>query len=267
MTTSGIISVSSFLVTCCLTVIPLCALVIYVGVQRTGITASHSDHFAYHTVINTFVSFAAVTLLGCGVIAALDFMAIVGLFIFCASTFLFMLFDTLTCVERYVAVIHPITYRNLKNVKGVTIRNVAIGCTWLLSFSLTNFMVVKSQSLIIHIFMSVTVSCIAVVFFCSLRVLYVLVRPGPGKVGGAKQQVDQAKLRAFYTIVTILVALLVRFGTNALLSSFYTLAVQTEDSKCHLMFCVVWMNLLGIVVQPLLFLQRAGWFVCCKSKN
>lgn len=207
------------------------------------------------------------TLLGCGVIAGLDLMAFVGLFIFCASTFLFMLFDTLTCVERYVAVIHPITYRNLKHVKGVIIRNVAIGCTWLLSFSLTIFMIAESQSLVVHIFMCVTALCIAVVFFCSLRVLYVLVRPGPGKVGVAKQQVDQAKLRAFYTIATILVVLLVRLGTDTLLSSFYTLAVQTEDSKCHLMFCVVWMNLLGIVVQPLLFLQRAGWFVCCKSKN
>lgn len=270
-TTAGFVSFSSFLVTCCLTVIPLCVLVVYISVQRwwqsSGITASHSDHFAYHAVINTFIGFAGMTLSGGGALAGLNLTVYLGFFIFCASMFVFMFFDTLTCVERYVAVVHPITYRNLKNVKGVTIRNVAIGCAWLLSFSLANFMIVKSKILIVQVFIFVTALCIAVVFFCSLCVLSVLIRPGPGKVGWAKQRVDQSKLRAFYTIVSVLVALLLRFGTNTFLSGFYTSAVPADDAKCPLIFSVVLMALPGSMVQPLLFLQRAGWLVCCKSKN
>lgn len=207
------------------------------------------------------------TLTGCGVIAGLGPMRLVGLYIFCSTNSTLMIFDTLTCVERYVAVVHPITYQNLKNVKGVRIRNAAIGCTWLLSFSLTTVMNVKSPILIAVIFLGFNASCLVIVFFCNLCVLFVLIRPGPGKVGGAKQPGNKSKLRAFYTIVFILTTLLIRLGTNTFLSSFYTSAVPTEDTKCHLILSIMWMTLPGSMVLPLLFVQRAGWFVCCKSNN
>lgn len=271
ITTAGIINFSSFIVSFCLTVIPLCALVIYISVQRcsqsSGIPASHLDHFTYHTIINMFVGLTGITLSGCGLIASANLMFFVGLFMFCSSTLAFMLFDTMICAEHYVAVVHPITYRNLKSVKGATMRNVAIGCVWLLSLLFANFMIVKSQIVVVVMFLGVTALCIAIVFFCSLRVLFVLIRPGPGEVGRAKQKVDQSKLRAFYTIVTILVALLVRFGINAFLGGYYTSAVSTEGTKCHLILSIIWMTLPGSMVQPLLFLQRAQWFVCCKNNS
>lgn len=270
VTTAGIINYSSFFVVCCLTVIPLCALVIHISVQRwlqnSGITASQSDQFTYSIVINTFIGFTGLMLSGCGLIAGLNPMVSVGLFIFCSCTFVVMFFETLTCVERYVAVVHPITYRNSKNVKGSTIRNVAIGCVWLLSFSM-GLMMFKSGILVVIIFLSCTVLCTTIAFFCSLRALFVLIHPAPGKVGGAKQPVDQSKLRAFYTIVIILAVLLVRLVTYTLLSSLYTSTVPTEDAKCHLIQSIVWMSLPGGMVQLLLFLQRAGWFVCCKRNN
>lgn len=268
--TVGIVNFSSFLATCCLTDIPLCALVIFISVQRrllgSGITASHSDHFTYQTIANIFLSFTGMTLTACGVIAGFSLVMFVGLFIFYSTIFTLMFFDTLTCVERYVAVVHPITYRTLKNGKGVRIRNVAIACAWLLSFSLTMFLTVKSKVLISIIFLSFTALCLVIVFICSLCVLLVLVRPGPGEVGGAKHPVDKSKLRAFYTIVIILMALLIRFGANTFLSSFYTSAVTTADAKCHLILSQMWMTLPGSMVLPLLFVQRAVWFVCGKGK-
>lgn len=270
-TSAGIINLSIFLVTCCLFVVPLCGLVIYISVrhwlQNSSITASHSDHFTYQAVINKFLSLIGVILSLSGVAAGLNPMVYVGLFMLSSNTFVLMFFDTLTCMERYVAVIHPITYRNLKNVKGVRVRNAAIGCAWLLSFLITSLMNAKSEVLNAIIFLFVTALCIAIVFFCSLSVLFVLIRPGPGKVVGSKQQLDESKLRAFYTIVIILTVLLLRFGTNLLLSSFYTLPVAAEDTKCHLILSFVWMTLPGSMVQPLLFIQRAGWFACCKSNK
>lgn len=270
MTPAGSINVSCFFVACCLTVIPLCALVIYISVQRwsqsSGMTASHTDSFTNHTVVYILLAFIGMTLIGCGIITALNPMLLVGLIIFCASMFGLMFFDTLICVERYVAVVHPITYRNLKNAKGVVMRNVAIGCVWLLSV-LMSFLMLRSGVLIVIIFLCCTVVCITIAFFCSLCVLFVLIRPGPGKVGWAKPQVDQSKLKAFYTIVIILAMLLVRFVTNTVLSSFYTSAVPSEDTKCHLVMSIVWMSLPGGMVQPLLFLHRAGWLVCGKCNN
>lgn len=178
-----------------------------------------------------------------------------------------MCFNTLTCVERYVAVVHPITYWNLKNAQGVQIKNVVIGCTWLLSYALASFMNVKSDILPVVIFSFITALCIIVVFFCSLSVLLVLIRPGPGRVGGSREQLDKSKLRAFHTIVIILAVLLIMFGTSALLSVLYASGWQAEDTRCHLSLSMVWMTLPVTMVLPVLFLQRAGWFDCCKSNK
>lgn len=269
-TSTGFINFSIFLVTCFLIVVPLCGLVIYISVrqwlQSSSIAASHSDHLTYQTVIHKFLSLIGVILLGCGVVTGLNFVAYVGLFIFCSSTFILMFFDTLTCVERYVAVIHPIPYRNLKNGKGVRIRNAAIGCAWLLSFLITSLMNVKSEILMVITFLFVAALCITIVFFCSLSVLFVLIRPGPGKVGRSKQQLDESKLRAFHTIVFILIVLLLKFGGNVLLSSVYAFPLAAE-ARCNVIMSVMWMTLPGSMVQPLLFIMRAEWFACCKRNK
>ncbi|KAI9531410.1 hypothetical protein NQZ68_041621 [Dissostichus eleginoides] len=88
------------------------------------------------------------------------------------------LFHLLTCVERYLAVVHPITYLGLRQGGGVRIRNISIG----------------------------------------ISVLYVLKRPGPGEVGGNRKRVDQSKQRAFYTILSITGVILLRFGGNLISS-------------------------------------------------
>ncbi|TNN38146.1 hypothetical protein EYF80_051684 [Liparis tanakae] len=95
-TSAGIFSVTAFIVTLLLLILPLCVYVIYLGFQRwrqqrSGTTMSHSDVFTFHMVV-------------------------VELF-----------FHTLTCVERYLAVVHPVTYLGLKKGKGIRLRNISIG--------------------------------------------------------------------------------------------------------------------------------------------
>lgn len=45
-----------------------------------------------------------------------------------------ILFHILTCVERCLAVVHPVPYLRLKNKRGVRIQAVSTGCVWLLRF-------------------------------------------------------------------------------------------------------------------------------------
>lgn len=49
--------------------------------------------------------------------------------------------------------------------------------------------------------------------FCSLSVIFVLIRPGPGKHGGNRERVVQSKKMA-YTIVAILGVLVLRFASG-----------------------------------------------------
>lgn len=181
-----------------------------------------------------------------------------GLFLFCSSLFLFMIFDTLTCVERYLAVNYPITYRNLKNEQGVRIRNVAIGCSWLLSFSFAGFLSINGERIMASVLLPVTVVSLIVVSFCSLCVLCVLIRPGPGEVGQVKQQVDQSKLRAFYTILIILAVMLLRLGATVLMSVLYTALKVGDRNKCGLTQPLFWTNVPATVMTFLHFLQREG---------
>lgn len=93
------------------------------------------------------------------------------------------MFHILTCVECYIAVIHPVTYRGLKNDHRVRIRNVVISCVWLLCLLLMSLRVPKTNLNRYIPLYYILGFALLVTSFCSLSVLRVLVCPGPG--GGA----------------------------------------------------------------------------------
>ena len=99
------------------------------------------------------------------------------------------------------------------------------------------------------------------VFFFSLSVLSTLNRPGPGKRGD-RERVDQSKQRAFYTIVAILGALVLRFIGSLIWAVMFELELST---RCLIMALTSWINLPSSLVLPLLFLHRAGKLLCCKN--
>lgn len=122
------------------------------------------------------------------------------------------MFHVLTCVEHFLAVVHPITYLSLRKKRVIRIRNVIIGCIWLFSFGVTIIMVLENSSLVVDFFL--LTSSMIIMSFCSLSVLCALISPGPGDQGRDQERVDQSKQRAFYTTVVILVVLLLRCACN-----------------------------------------------------
>lgn len=96
--------------------LPLCTFVLYLGhqqwkQQRSFKTASHADIFTYHMaamelifVMGAFLSFGGTNQ---SVIAA------VGSIASLIAYFGEILFHVLTCVEHYLAVVHPIIYMGL----------------------------------------------------------------------------------------------------------------------------------------------------------
>ena len=103
-----------------------------------------------------------------------------------------------------------------------------------------------------------------VMIFCSSSVLCVLIRPGPGDQGGAMQQVDKSKQRAFYTILAILGMLLIRCTWNLF---WIILNLFGVSVNCVVMVSGAWFNLPCSLVLPLLFLHRAGRLACCKDNT
>ncbi|KAJ0006102.1 hypothetical protein NQD34_013375, partial [Periophthalmus magnuspinnatus] len=126
-----------------------------------------------------------------------------------------MLFHSLTCVERYLAVVRPVTYLRLRRGGGVTIRHICITFVWFSSLFCCSLSFLASLSNRIHVrvFYSITgfvgsTALVPLVIYCSVSVLCVLIRPKPGEGGGDRWQIDQSKRTTVYTMLAILGALL-----------------------------------------------------------
>ncbi|XP_068443441.1 uncharacterized protein [Clinocottus analis] len=271
-TTAGAFSITAFTVTSILLVLPLCIYVIYLGFQRmwqqrSGSKMSHFDIITFHMVFIELVNILGSVIFCYGVLTHHPEVMVVGMCFFGINVSIQQFYHTLSCVERYLAVVHPVTYMGLKKGKGIRIRNISIGCVWLLSIADTVFLFMEDDQFI-TIYSYCTSSIIfLVISFCSLSVLYVLVRPGPGAEGEGRQRVGQSKMRAFYTIMAILGVLLMRVMVITIHSVLLGSPHVGETERCGVFLSMAWLTLPSSLVLPLLFLNRAGKLLCCKNIN
>ncbi|XP_051800000.1 uncharacterized protein LOC127532410 [Acanthochromis polyacanthus] len=264
----GSFILTTFSVTVILLLLPLCIFIIYHGLQQwrlngstsSAATMSHSDSFTYNMVTMEMIRVSGCALY-CGGITYLNLL-IVGFFLFSFTWYGEMFFHVLTCVERYLAVVHPITYLSLRKERGIRIRNISIACVWLLCFVMMGCMMMGNSFVIVDL--SLLTLSLTIVSFCSVSVLCVLIGPGPGEQGGDRKRVDQSKQRAFYTIMVILGVVVVRFSWNLVWS---VLSVSVGNADCVVLTSGIWFNLPSALVLPLLFLHRAGKLGCCKRAS
>lgn len=255
----------AFFVTNILILLPICIHILYLGLQRgqqsasTPPMGSHADTLTYHMVTMYLLGVFGY-ILCCYGIYCNAVILLVGYYIWTFTWFGETFFHILTCMERYLAVVHPFTYLSLRRERGIRIRNISIGCVWVLCIVATCLLTVQSAFMTITLFLLIFTSI--VISFCSLSVLYTLTRPRPGEKGGPRGRVDQSKQRAFYTLLAILGVVLLRFACNIGWVAFIASVVKNE---CLMMMCAVWLNLPCSLVLPSLFLHRAGKVACCKS--
>ncbi|KAI9531402.1 hypothetical protein NQZ68_041613 [Dissostichus eleginoides] len=122
--------------------IPLSFFVLRLGFQRwkqqrcgcsTAVT-NLSDFVTYNLVVLELIAALGAAIAITGRLIGDPVVAKAGLLIWIFPWYGQMLFPILSCVERYLAVVHPITYLVLKQVSGVRIRNIATAYIWLLCF-------------------------------------------------------------------------------------------------------------------------------------
>ncbi len=257
--------------------LPLSIFVLNLGFQRwrqqrsvsSAPTMSLSDFVTYNMAVMDLIGVSGYTISICGGYANLPVMMSVGFYIgafpWCGQ----MSFPILSCMERYLAVVHPITYLRLRQVGGVRIRNISTGIVWLECFSGVGFCVLlfnyPEYSLIPSA--SLMAFVLIAVIFCSLSILYVLIRPRPGEVGGHRVRVHQSKQRAFHTIIIITGVLLLRFGGNLVCNVMSSSPTVSYSAQCVVKAAAGWFNLPSSLVLPLLFLHRAGKLPGCKHNT
>lgn len=262
------VSTSYLLFTCAslLLFLPIYVLVLWKGFQRwrqagaaAAGSASHSDVFVYHSVSLEVVSvfgscFYCVSIYTCSRTTLMMGYYMI-LLTYPGQTF----FHCLTCVERYLAVVHPVTYRGLKKGVAVRVRNISICCVWLICSGMLYVSVIQFPELPTALYGVLYVIMVTIINFSSFSVLRALIRLGLWKVGGDRRQIDQSKQRAFHTVMAVLGTLVFRLTGLLLLLLTFNI-VNERGPACVFLTCSPWFCLPSNLVLPLLFLCRAGTF-------
>lgn len=245
-----------------LLVVPHLIVILYVVLQRWWqqypAPASHSDCIIFNMVIIELLSVFTTISFCIAYYTQLHIVMIV------TSQLCFILicgqisFHILACLERYLAVVHPVIYMHPKKS---TIRGISILSSWLFNIGLVFFINNEDFSIIIILYFVKLTFCLIVVSFCSIAVLRVLRRPLEGRE--MKERVDQTRQKAFNTILAIMITLLIRFCGNLILISIFSSPVFNTTLQCRLIYSSFWFGLPSSLVLPLIFLHREGKLLSC----
>lgn len=259
--TAGSTIMISYTVIISFTLLPLSIFIIYLGLQQwlqqhSAKSISHSDVFTFNMIIMELINVLGSIIICIGKHTSILQMTNVGVYFFSFNRSGQVFFHLLTCVERYLAVVHPFTYQSLRNERAIRIRNIIIVWVWLACFAFLGSVAFEDQ-----ISKATIIYCFVLPFFltmslCNLSILIVLNRPRPGD--SCRQQADQSRMKAFYTILFITAVLLLKFGWDVTALRIISLLQLQQEQICVILFSTVLTNIPSSLVLPLLFLHRAG---------
>nr|XP_055035958.1 G-protein coupled receptor 35-like [Misgurnus anguillicaudatus] len=166
------------------------------------------------------------------------------------------LFQCLICVERYLAVVHPVTFLKFKPLRYKVICCTAawiiclgscLCCLFILIvFAFDMFVLFYSVQFFLFLFIQL---------FCGLAVLKALKQSGPGERGREREEENHMKRRAFHLILIITVSTLIAYVPSSFMGLFIVMIKQyTQELYLIALVCF----LLAGFVQPVLYLHRAG---------
>lgn len=256
-----------FYLTSIFLIFPVCVLVLYQGHRQwwqqcstttTAAKMGHSDIFIYHLVVMELVGLVGCTLCSVGIWSKKELFAL-GNFFWDFPWYGEAFFHVLTAVERYLAVVHPVTYLSSRSERGIKIRNICIGCVWLICFTLTGLQNAQIISVIVDYVL--VFAALLVICFCSISVLYILNRPGPGEKTQSWGRSSKPKIKAFYIVMLILAAVALRYICSIAWIAFHV----NPHQDCLVSSSIFWFSLPSTLVLLVLFLHRSGSFKFCIS--
>ncbi|XP_056114208.1 G-protein coupled receptor 35-like [Rhinichthys klamathensis goyatoka] len=174
-------------------------------------------------------------------------------------------FQCLMCVERYLAVVHPVTFLKYK-----PLRYRVICCTvaWIITLGscFYSFFIEISQNshMLPWFFLLQFLLFFSVQLFCLVAVLRALKQSGPGERGREREEENHMKRRAFDLILITTVSMIIIY-MPFIISGFCFILMQ-HFIKELFSFGFIFYILAGFV-QPVLYLRRTGKLSCLCSPS
>lgn len=141
--------------------------------MAAGVT-SPSGNVTYHTVVMSLFGVLGYLVTFSGIYLLSDITILWGFGVWSFSWYGEMFFHLLTCLERYLAVVHPVVYLSLRSERGTFIRNISIGCVWVLCLG-RNFLIISEKMSGILDICSLIISVI-IIIVCTASVLCILIQ-------------------------------------------------------------------------------------------
>ncbi|XP_042634382.1 C-C chemokine receptor type 8-like [Cyprinus carpio] len=174
------------------------------------------------------------------------------------------LFQCLISVERYLAVVHPVTFLKFKPLRY---RVICCIVAWIINLGSCLVCMHNLASKNIHAhawFLTVQLTLvISIQLFCLVAVLRALKQSGPGERGRERKEKNPMKRKALYLILITTVTMIILYFPFAV-TGFAI--IFTADSSPSVWITSLTCFILAGFVQPLIYLHRAGKISClCSS--
>src|SRR4029434_10207295 len=169
------------------------------------------------------------------------------------------LFHTCICVERYLAVLHPVLFLKYKPLRY---RLTCSGIIWLMVL-MTCMVLVLVEGIIETFWSTLYLIMFVLMLFCCLAVLRGLCKPGPGEGERETKGANQVKMKAFRIILFVTVT---QFMIIATTSVSYFANQNVQGLYLHgTNTIIILMMTSASLVHPLLYLHSAGKLHCRAS--
>ncbi len=171
-------------------------------------------------------------------------------------------FQCLMCVERYLTVVHPLTFLKYKPLRYRVACSILI---WMMIAFCLFYLLAHACfiQIVTYLYILQFLLILAINLFCCLAVLRALKQSGPGEKGREKEEENHFKRRAFYIILISTVTLLITYVPSLFVALQYILPIQRIpelDSLSSTCF------MLPGYVQPLIYIHRFGKLPFCRSQ-
>ncbi|KAM6975919.1 proteinase-activated receptor 3 [Tautogolabrus adspersus] len=171
------------------------------------------------------------------------------------------LFLSCICLDRYMAVVHPITFTELKDRQH---RAVLALVVWLITLAYAAAKCVGNIVNFEKVFTGMILAAFVFMVFCNIAILWVLRQSGPGR-----DEMHPVKKRAFKMVLIILAIIVFNYFPPVALFPFQHY-FSPDVFRCYIHYVAFGLMDFSSSIQPMLYLskEKLPWSVnCCQSGN
>lgn len=167
------------------------------------------------------------------------------------------LFQCCVCVERYLAVVHPVVFLKYKLLRY---KMLCSGLVWLTVLASCSSNIFLTYEIYLYFYLIMVLVLFSVKVFCCLAVLRALIQPGPAQGNRERKGTNHVKRKAFRVILFILVAMIVHY-LPSLVEVILSIHFKTATWNIHVYSAKMisfYFILISGFVHPFLYLHRVG---------